>query len=141
MYARWFDVKRNAFLGDFSERQTGKVVARHLLGLQQQHEEPSYYSENHGRIIDLVAFTKFVEDHLPLDNGVNPHVKKNKNNFERIANGFDLWDYNNDESDKMRNKLVNTYGAFFSNLQGAERANKEQNLASLNTQGEQNKSI
>jgi hypothetical protein len=43
--------------------------------------------------------------------------------------------------ERARISVLENYGALFSNTQGAERANKDQNLASLNQCEEENTSI
>ena len=58
-----------------------------------------------------------------------------------IAHGLDIWDHAQEETKDPRLTILQRYGACgacFSTTQGAERANKDQNLAASNQRGEAN---
>jgi hypothetical protein len=148
MFKRWISGSNLAFLAAFSEVETGKIVSRHLIGCSgldsSQDQSVIFNSPNHGRQINLGRFAAFVaasinETQVELD--THFHIKKNYSLIRQIAAGFNLWDRNDSGTERARISVLENYGSMFSNTQGAERANKDQNLASLNQRQEGNVSM
>jgi hypothetical protein len=104
----------------------------------------TFYSENHERDIHLGRFASFVSSVIPHpDSNENPglfHIERNMPILEMIANGLSIWDRGNPTTQPIRRDILWCYGAFFTNNQGAERANKDQNLANFNFRSEGNTS-
>jgi hypothetical protein len=61
--------------------------------------------------------------------------------IQKIAAKFNLWDRNDSATESAQILVLENYGSLFSSTQGAERANKDQNLLSLNQREEENTSI
>ena len=147
MFARWFDPKKLGFLGAFSEVQTGSIVARRLLNRNTLPEEftenVDFDSPNHGRKIDLRKFSEFVEEKIEagVPNIVNyEHNQNNKYLYEKIAEGYNIWDRSSTDS-TLRRIILSRYGHTWTSQHASERANKAQNLANSNQRGEANSSI
>jgi hypothetical protein len=96
-----------------------------------------------GRMIDLRAFAEFVEKTIPVDASMVglPHIQSNLQLIRKIACGFNIWNRSDPLTRQDRLRILTTYGPLFSNNQGAERANKDQNLAASNERDEANTSI
>ena len=115
------------------------------------HEDPAdvddreaffiFNSVTHGRPINLALFSTFIDEELSNPNGEYYHIERNKNHFEEIARGRNIWDRTKAETQPVRIEVLHFYGPFFSNNQGVERANKDQNMASANQREETNTSI
>eukprot|EP00978_Attheya_sp_CCMP212_P005997 scaffold13487_cov37-Attheya_sp.AAC.1 len=146
MFARWVDGNRLAFLGAFSEFATGQIIARRLLDLPilLSDDCDTFYSENHERDIHLGRFASFVSSAIPHpDSNENPgrvHIERNTPLLGMIANELSIWDRGSPRTQPVRRDILWHYGAFFTNNQGAERANKDQNLANYNFHSEGNTS-
>ena len=142
MFARWMDGERLGFLAAFSEVETGRIVSLRLLG--QEVNVPtkiSFFSENHGRTINLQKFAAFVVKHISPGRPSFSHFINFKTLYERISGGFNLWDYSTDAAKEKRLLILKRYGFVWSNQQAAERANKAQNLAIYNQRQETNSSL
>jgi hypothetical protein len=96
-----------------------------------------------GRRIDLQAFAEFVEKIIPVNGSLVdiPHIQGNLEVITKIARGFNIWDRSDPSTHQDRLRILTRYGALFSNNQGAERGNKDQNLAASNEREEANTSI
>jgi hypothetical protein len=142
MFKRWVSLQNLAFLASFSEVETVKIVCRSLLGLPiQLDNQPVFKSPNHHRDIHLGCFEEFVKNALEGHTArtlKHPHIQKNMALIEKISEGFNLWDRGDPLTKSLRTATLVSYGAFFTNTQGAERANKEHNLCAENLQGEKN---
>jgi hypothetical protein len=148
MFNRWLKGCDLAFLAAFSEVETGKIVSRHLIGLpgldRSEDQNVILKSPNHGRDIHLGRFATFVAESInesQVELRLHFHIKRNDHLIRQISDGFNLWDRNDPRTESARILVLESYGAFFSNTQGAERANKDQNLASLNQREEGNISL
>jgi hypothetical protein len=102
---------------------------------------PMFFSENHQQWINLKMFASFVEDAIAVSGAYikyDGHVTcaDNKHIIKRIAYGANLWDRDDgdgdDLSDNHRRAVLRRFGHIFSNNQGTERANKDQNNAHKN---------
>jgi hypothetical protein len=96
-----------------------------------------------GRMIDLQEFAEFVEKTIPVDPSMVcfHHIQSNLQVIRKIACGFDIWNRFDPLTRQDRLRILTKYGPLFSNNQGAERGNKDQNLAAVNEREEANTSI
>jgi hypothetical protein len=171
MFERWLSIKNLAFLAAFGESLTGRLVCQRILGyplcanpcktiydptgqkwISQSHPNVELYDfflleskVQLNRMINLEHFARFVESHIPigelLAHNRHPYIQQNLGVFQKIACGFDIWDRSDPSTQPYRLGALKRYGALFSNNQGAERGNKDQNLAASNNRDEQNASI
>jgi hypothetical protein len=110
----------------------------------QKTNRTNIFSPNHDRWIHRGRFAAFIDKILPDDmteasNYV--HINDNQPLYTMVANVFDLWDYTGVLGKGDRRYLLGRYGAFFTNTQGAKRANKFQNLTGANQRQEANVSL
>jgi hypothetical protein len=99
--------------------------------------------ENHKRLIDTKLFASFVEESIPVS---EEHFKKEIHlpcavsiyAIKCVAHGLDLWERGDGTtpSDMLRRFVLKRYGHIFTNNQGTERANKDQNNAHSNQRQE-----
>lgn len=103
----------------------------------------SFDSVVQGRTIDLKDFATFVNQIIPADFNMADYeiVYQHKSFTEKVARGFNIWDRSNPETKSTRLDVLRRYGGVFSNNQGVERANKDQNLAASNQRQEANASF
>jgi hypothetical protein len=87
------------------------------------------FSMNHKRPIDLKMFASFVGAMIPRPHNHHYHVNKNRDTIKRVAYGMDLWNRAGISICRRRQKIFVQYAAIFTNNQGTERANKDQNNA------------
>ena len=136
MFTRWLQVDKLAFLAAFAEVETGKIVCQRMLGIPlQENDDICFESKAHERPIHLGRFAAFVTKSIPepaVSISKLPHIVLNSHLIAKISSGFNIWDYKDPMTESYGLEISERYGAFFSNNQGAERANKDQNLATLN---------
>jgi hypothetical protein len=60
----------------------------------------------------------------------------NKNVFERIAQGMNIWDRSDESTAQHREHVLILYGGFPSTTQFLERGNKNHNLCATNARKE-----
>eukprot|EP00978_Attheya_sp_CCMP212_P022191 scaffold65887_cov38-Attheya_sp.AAC.2 len=147
IFTCWVDGNRLAFFGAFSEFATWQIITQRLLDLPilLSDDCDTFYSENHERDIHLGSFASFVSSAIPHpDSNENPgrfHIERNTPLLGMIANGLSIvWDHGNPGTQPSRRDILWHYRAFFTNNQGAERANKDQNLANYNFRSKGNTS-
>jgi hypothetical protein len=85
-------------------------------------------------VIDLEAFAQFVSTTIPVNplyrnEDVHPHVANDQCILQEIACGVDIWDREDLSTAPFRLKVFRKYANIFTNNQGAERGNKDQNEA------------
>jgi hypothetical protein len=137
LFARWKDINKLAVLASFSEKETGMIVCSRILGRTQEDYTPTmiFFSENHGRSINLAKFVKYVEqcfESCQVEN-LPHHVDFNLQSIIKIAEELDIWNRNydkgNPDNDSRQTRLaaLEGYGALLTNNQGTERANRSVN--------------
>jgi hypothetical protein len=148
MFARWLDINKLAFLAAFAEPETGNIVCRRLLGLPmfefEGDSQREFFSKNHGRNFHLGQYAYFIASIIPEDFSLFSnyyHNRVNKDLFEEIRHGLNLWDGQDPSTKQHRLRVLRRYAALFTSNQGTERANKDQNLACYNQRKEVNSSV
>lgn len=103
---------------------------------------PPFHSKVHGQDICLREFSDWSDDHIhrvgvgfyKVDDVMKPFVQT----IIKIAHGFDFWNYDCDEAQKIRIPVLRRMIALPSNGHAFERANKLQNFAASNNRKEKN---
>jgi hypothetical protein len=169
MFERWVSGDLS-FLAAFSEYETARLVCQRMLGLPfcadkrkqfydathkvwrvAANSGPNVAEESnlflfdstvHGRTINLQRFAPFVEKNVPkIDGDGPPHFQKNREMMVEVAFGrLDLWNREDPNTRAHRIRVLIDYAPLTSSNQGAERANKDQNLSASNGRKERNTS-
>ena len=145
MFRRWNWIEELGFLACFAEAKLGEIMCRAILGLPIEETDEVFESKVHGRDIKLKDYAKFVKSFTEGKEELilkSKHVAEKMELIKLIANGLDIWDRSPEaaSSSHYRNVVLAEYGAFFTNNQATERANKEQNLAASNNRQEKSTS-
>ena len=150
MFDRWIDT-RLFFLAAFGEAPTGRLIARYLLSseaitkanassLLLPTEDAIYESPIHGCKIVMRNVCEFIADCVNQDSLTefkkSFHFGINREYFERIAAGFNVWDRATPSAQAPRRMILIRYGGFPSNTQMLERGNKNHNICAANARKE-----
>ena len=135
------------FLSLFAETKTAKIVARLVLGMEQEvGTEEKFFSKAHNWNINIYKFAQFMIKHCKQETIVkvtsSPFVLANKVAIRLIADGGDIWAPSPSPPLVAFKELYLThYSSLPTNSQFTERGVKESGYVSLGRRSEKNRSI